>query len=83
MAHLLCLNGKLYIQNSKALKPIYKGVITNIPATVQMAAGFYLVTTYRSGGYKISSLSLVNIQAQNGSLLKHLLKVKIMIPPLI
>ena len=74
MAHLLRLNGKLYIQNCKALKPIYKGAITNSPATVQMAAGFYLVTTYRSGGYKISSLSLVNIQTQNGSFIETLVK---------
>lgn len=56
------------------MKPIYKGAITNSPATVQMAAGFYLVTTYRSGGYKISSLSLVNIQTQNGSFIETLVK---------
>lgn len=60
--------------NSNALKPIYKGAITNTPATVQMASGFYLVATYRSGGYKISSLSLVNIQEQNGSFIKTLIK---------
>lgn len=60
--------------NSKALKPIYKGAITNIPATVQMTNGFYLVTTYRPGGYKISSLSLVNIQTQNGSFIETLVK---------
>ena len=56
------------------MKPIYKGAITNSPATVQMASGFYLVTTYRSGGYKISSLSLVNIQTQNGSFIETLVK---------
>ena len=60
--------------NSKALKPIYKGVITNSLTTVQMAAGFYFVTTYRSGGYKLSSLSLVNIQIQNGSFIETLVK---------
>lgn len=60
--------------NSKSLKLIYKGTITNNPATVQMAHGFYLVATYRSGGYKISSLSLVNIQEQNGSFIETLVK---------
>ena len=66
--------GALNYLNGKALKPFYKGAITNSPATVQMAAGFYLVTTYRSGGYKISSLSLVNIQTQNGSFIETLVK---------
>ena len=56
------------------MKPFYKGAITNSPATVQMAPGFYLVVTYRSGGYKISSLSLVNIQTQNGSFIETLVK---------
>ena len=41
---------------------------------MQMAAGFYLVTTYRSGGYKLSSLSLVNIQVLNGSFIETLIK---------
>ena len=66
--------GALNYLNGKALKPFYKGAITNSPATVQMAAGFYLVATYRSGGYKISSLSLVNIQMQNGSFIETLVK---------
>ena len=66
--------GALNYLNGKALKPFYKGAITNSPATVQMAAGFYLVATYRSGGYKISSLSLVNIQTQNGSFIETLVK---------
>ena len=56
------------------MKLIYKGTITNIPTTVQMKAGFYLVATYRSGGYKLSSLSLVNIQIQNGSFIETLAK---------
>ena len=56
------------------MKPIYKGAITNSPTTVQMAAGLYFVTTYRSGGYKLSSLSLVNIQMQNGSFIETLVK---------
>lgn len=60
--------------NSNALKPIYKGVIGNSPVTVQMASGVYLVATYRSGGYKISSLSLVNIQMQDGSFIETLVK---------
>lgn len=59
---------------AEALKPIYKGAITNSPTTVQMAVGFYFVTTYRSGGYKLSSLSLVNIQIQNGSFIETLVK---------
>lgn len=41
-----------------------------------MAVGFYFVTTYRSGGYKLSSLSLVNIQIQNGSFIETLVKGK-------
>lgn len=60
--------------NSNALKLFYKGKITNNPATVKMEAGFYLVATYRPGGYKISSLSLVNIQKQDGSFIKTLVK---------
>ena len=36
--------------------------------------GLYLVTTYRSGGFKISSLSVLNIQIQNGSFLEVLVK---------
>lgn len=66
--------GALNELNSNALKLFYKGEITNNPATVKMVAGFYLVATYRPGGYKISSLSLVNIQKQDGSFIKTLVK---------
>lgn len=60
--------------NSNRLKPFYKGMITNGLVTVPLVPGLYLVSTYRSGGYKISSLSIVNIQAQDGSFIKTLAK---------
>ena len=60
--------------NSKSLKPFYYGGISNTPVTIKMGQGLYLVTTYRSGGYKISSLSVLNIQIQNGSFLETLVK---------
>ena len=60
--------------NSNRLKPFYKGMITNELVTVPLASGLYLVSTYRSGGYKISSLSIVNIQAQDGSFIETLVK---------
>lgn len=65
---LLCL------LNSNRLKPFYKGMITNGLVTVPLVPGLYLVSTYRSGGYKISSLSIVNIQAQDGSFIETLAK---------
>lgn len=60
--------------NSNRLKPFYKGMITNRLVTVPLVLGLYLVSTYRSGGYKISSLSIVNIQAQDGSFIETLVK---------
>lgn len=60
--------------NSNRLKPFYKGMITNGLVTVPLVLGLYLVSTYRSGGYKISSLSIVNIQAQDGSFIETLVK---------
>lgn len=60
--------------NSNRLKPFYKGMITNRLVTVPLVSGLYLVSTYRSGGYKISSLSIVNIQAQDGSFIETLVK---------
>lgn len=60
--------------NSNRLKPFYKGMITNGLVTVPLVPGLYLVSTYRSGGYKISSLSIVNIQAQDGSFIETLVK---------
>lgn len=60
--------------NSKSLKPFYYGAISNAPMTIKMGQGLYLVTTYRGGGYKISSLSVLNIQVQNGSFLETLVK---------
>ena len=60
--------------NSNRLKPFYKGIITNRLVTVPLVPGLYLVSTYRSGGYKISSLSIVNIQAQDGSFIETLVK---------
>lgn len=60
--------------NSNRLKPFYKGMITNRLVTVPLVSGLYLVSTYRSGGYKISSLSIVNIQTQNGSFIETLVK---------
>lgn len=60
--------------NSNRLKPFYKGMITNGLVTVPLVPGLYLVSTYRSGGYKISSLSIVNIQVQDGSFIETLAK---------
>ena len=60
--------------NSKALKPFYSGYISNTPLTIKLNTGLYLVTTYRYGGFKISSLSVLNIQVQNGSFLEVLVK---------
>ena len=60
--------------NSNRLKPFYKGMITNRLVTVPLVPGLYLVSTYRSGGYKISSLSIVNIQMQDGSFIETLVK---------
>ena len=60
--------------NSNRLKPFYKGMITNGLVTVPLVPGLYLVSTYRSGGYKISSLSIVNIQVQDGSFIETLVK---------
>lgn len=60
--------------NSNRLKPFYKGMITNRLVTVPLVPGLYLVSTYRSGGYKISSLSIVNIQVQDGSFIETLVK---------
>ena len=60
--------------NSNRLKPFYKGMITNGLVTVPLVLGLYLVSTYRSGGYKISSLSIVNIQAQDGSFIETFVK---------
>lgn len=60
--------------NSNRLKPFYKGMITNRLVTVPLVWGLYLVSTYRSGGYKISSLSIVNIQIQDGSFIETLVK---------
>ena len=42
--------------------------------TIKLDIGLYLVTTYRPGGFKISSLSVLNIQIQNGSFLEVLAK---------
>lgn len=60
--------------NSNRLKPFYKGMITNRLVTVPLVWGLYLVSTYRSGEYKISSLSIVNIQIQDGSFIETLVK---------
>ena len=60
--------------NTNRLKPFYKGMITNRLVTVPLVPGLYLVSTYRSGGYKISSLSIVNIQIQDGSFIETLVK---------
>lgn len=68
------LTGAISELNSKALKPFYSGYITNDPLTIMLNTGLYLVTTYRSGGYKISSLSVLNIQVQNGAFLEVLVK---------
>lgn len=60
--------------NSKALKPFYSGYISNTPLKIRMETGLYIITTYRYGGYKISSLSVLNIQSENGSFLETLVK---------
>ena len=60
--------------NSKALKLFYSGYISNTPLTIKMGVGLYFITTYRNGGYKISSLSVLNIQVENGSFLETLVK---------
>lgn len=64
----------LSVLNSKALKPFYSGYISNTPLTIKLSIGLYFITTYRSGGYKISSLSVLNIQIDNGSFLETLVK---------
>lgn len=56
------------------LKPFHKGIIKNTLVTVPLVPGLYLVSTHRDGGYKISSLSIVNIQTQNGSFIETLVK---------
>lgn len=56
------------------LKPFHKGIIKNTLVTVPLVPGLYLVSTHRAGGYKISSLSIVNIQTQNGSFIETLVK---------
>lgn len=66
--------GALNELNSKALKPFYSGYISNTPLTIKLSIGLYFITTYRSGGYKISSLSVLNIQIDNGSFLETLVK---------
>ena len=60
--------------NSNRLKPFYKGMISNELVIVPLVQGLYLVSTYRSGGYKIGSLSIVNIQTQDGSFIETLVK---------
>ena len=59
-----------------ALKPFYSGYISNTNLTIKMGIGLYFITTYRYGGYKISSLSVLNIQSENGSFLETLVKGK-------
>ena len=56
------------------LKPYYSGSITSSSTSVSMPYGIYLVATYRTGGYKISSVSILNIQIQNGSFIEILAK---------
>lgn len=68
------VTGALLTLNSKALKPFYSGYISNTPLTIKLSIGLYFITTYRSGGYKISSLSVLNIQIDNGSFLETLVK---------
>lgn len=66
--------GALNELNSKALNPFYSGYISNTPLTIKLSIGLYFITTYRNGGYKISSLSVLNIQIDNGSFLETLVK---------
>lgn len=66
--------GALNYLNGNMLKPFHKGIINNTLVTVPLVPGLYLVLTYRDGGYKISSLSIVNIQTQNGSFIETLVK---------
>lgn len=73
-AGTMTLSAALNQLNSNRLKPFYKGMITNRLVTVPLVSGLYLVSTYRSGGYKISSLSIVNIQTQDGSFIETLVK---------
>lgn len=73
-AGTMALPAALNQLNSNRLKPFYKGMITNRLVTVPLVPGLYLVSTYRSGGYKISSLSIVNIQIQDGSFIETLVK---------
>lgn len=73
-AGTMALPAALNQLNSNRLKPFYKGMITNRLVTVPLVSGLYLVSTYRSGGYKISSLSIVNIQTQDGSFIETLVK---------
>lgn len=73
-ARTMTLPAALNQLNSNRLKPFYKGMITNRLVTVPLVPGLYLVSTYRSGGYKISSLSIVNIQIQDGSFIETLVK---------
>lgn len=68
--------GALNELDRKGLKLFYSGYITNNPLKINLNTGLYLVTTYRSGGYEISSLSVLNIQIQNGSFLEVLAKGK-------
>lgn len=68
------LTGAISELNSKALKPLYSGYISNTPLTIKLSIGLYFITTYRNGGYKISSLSVLNIQIDNGSFLETLVK---------
>lgn len=49
-------------------------MISNGLVIVPLVQGLYLVSTYRSGGYKIGSLSIVNIQTQDGSFIETLVK---------
>ena len=66
--------GAINALNSETLRTVYSGSITKTLNTIQFEYGFYLICTYRSGGYKMSSLSLLNIQIQNGSFLETLVK---------
>lgn len=66
--------GAINALNSETLRTVYSGLITRTLNTIQFGYGFYLICTYRSGGYKVSSLSLLNIQIQNGSFLETLVK---------
>ena len=73
-AGTMTLPAALNALNGNMLKPFHKGIINNTLVTVPLVPGLYLVSTYRDGGYKISSLSIVNIQTQNGSFIETLVK---------